>query len=60
LLLVVCCCLTHSLSLQSGLLVLLFVFMQFCALVWYTLSYIPYAQTCLCSCFKTTTGLDEA
>jgi hypothetical protein len=29
---------------------------QFCALVWYTASYIPYArnaiQSCLCSCFK--------
>merc|ERR1712130_158374 len=43
---------------QSGLLVLLFVFLQFCSLFWYTVSYIPYAQQCLCSCFKTTTGLD--
>ena len=37
---------------QSGIVVLLFVFLQFCALVWYTLSFIPYAQNCLCSCFK--------
>lgn len=45
---------------QNGVLVLLCAFFQFCALFWYTISYIPFMQSCLCSCFKTTTGLDEA
>ena len=49
-----------ALYVQSGLLTLLCAAIQFCALVWYMLSYIPYAQNCLCSCFKSSTGLDEA
>ena len=43
--------------LKIGLLVLLCVFLQFLALVWYTISYIPYAQNAICSCFKST--MDE-
>lgn len=31
-------------------LIVLFVIVQWCALIWYTLSYIPYAREYLCSC----------
>lgn len=46
--------------LQSGGLTLLFCLLQFCALIWYTLSYIPYARELCCKCFKSVTGVDEA
>lgn len=40
----------------SVVLVIFLVILQFCALVWYMASYIPFAQnaikSCLCSCFK--------
>jgi len=36
---------------HSGILVLLFVIIQFCAITWYVLSYIPYARTCVKNCF---------
>lgn len=29
------------------------IFIQWCALLWYTISYIPYARECICSCCQT-------
>ncbi len=47
-----------ALYLQSGALTLVFVLCQMCALLWYTLSYIPYARELCCTCFKSATGAD--
>ncbi len=36
-----------AIGLKSGLLTLVAIIIQFLALIWYTLSYIPYARTCV-------------
>ncbi len=45
-----------GLTKQHIVLVIVLLLLQFCALVWYTASYIPYArqaiQSCLCSCVR--------
>mmetsp|Transcript_3499 Transcript_3499/g.12612 ORF Transcript_3499/g.12612 Transcript_3499/m.12612 type:complete len:168 (-) Transcript_3499:186-689(-) len=46
-------------KLQNGALVLICVFIQFLAMLWYSISYIPFARDvvkkCLCNCF----GMDD-
>eukprot|EP01017_Pseudomicrothorax_dubius_P016861 TRINITY_DN1905_c0_g2_i2.p1 TRINITY_DN1905_c0_g2~~TRINITY_DN1905_c0_g2_i2.p1 ORF type:complete len:182 (-),score=38.33 TRINITY_DN1905_c0_g2_i2:150-695(-) len=44
--------LVSALYLQKGLLVIIFVIVQFAAYVWYVLSYIPYGQECAKKVFK--------
>jgi len=36
-------------GLQSAILVIIAVIVQFCALIWYGLSYIPFARQCICN-----------
>ena len=43
-----------------GILLLLFVFLQWCALIWYIASYIPYGQRILKSVLSKTLGIDAA
>jgi hypothetical protein len=38
--------------LKSKLLVLIFLIVEVCAYVWYTASYIPFAQSCLKNCLS--------
>lgn len=47
-----------AIVIQNPGLVLLFVILQYCALFWYTLSYIPGARTCFLGCCKKTVGLE--
>ncbi|UJR35699.1 hypothetical protein I4U23_028448 [Adineta vaga] len=42
--------LVSALAIKIGILVLLFVIVQFLALAWYTITYIPFAQSALKSC----------
>jgi hypothetical protein len=41
-----------ALWIKFFLLVLVCVFVQFCAYIWYTASYIPYGRECLSGCLK--------
>ena len=40
-------------------LVLILVIGQFCAGVWYNLSYIPFGRRTFCKCFKGLVGIDD-
>ena len=48
-----------ALFLKNGGLTILFAFIQYCALLWYTLSYMPGARSCFTACCKKTTGLGD-
>mmetsp|Transcript_37687 Transcript_37687/g.106464 ORF Transcript_37687/g.106464 Transcript_37687/m.106464 type:complete len:177 (-) Transcript_37687:509-1039(-) len=48
-----------AIGLQSSLLTLIFIALQFCALVWYSLSYIPYAREVLMRIFSSCLGDEE-
>jgi len=47
-----------ALYLANSGLTLLFVILQFCALFWYSLSYIPGARACFLGCCKKVTGYE--
>lgn len=46
-----------AIKIHSAILVLLMIGIQLIALVWYSLSYIPYARDMVWSCVKRMTGL---
>lgn len=49
--------LISALVIKIGVLVLIFVIIQFLALIWYTLSYIPFARQAITSCCRGVTGV---
>lgn len=48
--------LVSALVLDSGILVLVFIIVQFCAEVWYVLSYIPYGRRLCATCLQSAVG----
>ena len=48
-----------AIYLKNGGLTILFAIMQYAALLWYTLSYVPGARSCFIACCKKTTGLGD-
>ena len=52
--------LVSAFVLKKAIVVLLFIIVQFLALIWYSLSYIPYARTLVKKCFKSATAENNA
>ena len=48
--------LVSALVLDSGILVIVFIIVQFCAEVWYVLSYIPYGRRLCTTCLQSAVG----